>query len=145
MNQQKTIDTLLRQLQAKQKRADFWAEMKAAFGWLVLGGLTIVSVSCMFEVLYGTGHTHPIWNKEFNWLPLIGQIIAVAGISSVIYARSKVYSLQPLALVEDFSQKLLLGWLELTSWLAQLIKQLLTALLSLSRNHYIDLKNPTSN
>lgn len=92
MKRSKVSIELLRRMRAIQKRLQFQENLRWSFLWFTLGGLTLISSSSLFEILYGQNHTHPIWDESFNWLPLIIQIIAVAAISSWGLAYVSVYT-----------------------------------------------------
>lgn len=46
--------------------------------WFYFAALAVVSSSCMWEIFYGTGFSHPIWDKNFNWLPLGVQLLGAS-------------------------------------------------------------------
>ena len=42
----------------------------------------------MWEIFFGTGFSHPIWDRNFNWLPLGAQLLSasLAGAALLTYA-----------------------------------------------------------
>lgn len=62
--------------------------------YFAICGVAIITVSCLNELFNGTGLTHPVWDASYNWLPLIGVIMAVSLGGSIVSALSSYrYSL----------------------------------------------------
>jgi hypothetical protein len=52
--------------------------------FLAFMGITIVVFLCVNEILNGTGLTHPIWDKTYNWLPLFRDILYISFVGALL-------------------------------------------------------------
>ena len=52
--------------------------------FLIFVGISIITLLCMIELYNGTGLTHPIWDKTYNWILLIRDIVLVSFAGSVL-------------------------------------------------------------
>lgn len=41
-------------------------------------GCSLLVMACMAEILYGSGMTHPIWDRNYNWTPIVILILAAS-------------------------------------------------------------------
>lgn len=43
-------------------------------------GLCLLVIACIGEIMYGTGMSHPIWNREYDWSPIIYGILTTTSV-----------------------------------------------------------------
>lgn len=54
-------------------------------------GLALLLLSIFHEIINGTGMTHPVWNREYDWMPTITFIML--GAATLALLRSLLESL----------------------------------------------------
>lgn len=98
------MEEKLQQLIEERERKDnFQSRLGSSFFWFILFGLGFMAAHSLIEILYGTGHSHPIWSDTFNWFPLILQVAAISFLSSLIYANANTWIQSSSALKQRFS------------------------------------------
>lgn len=50
-----------------------------------------VSGSCVYELFFGTGLSHPIWNEQFNWFPIIVQMAVLSMVAGALHTTYLYY------------------------------------------------------
>lgn len=53
-------------------------------------GITIITLLCMNELYNGTGLTHPIWDRTFNWIVLFRDIVSISFVGSLLSSAARV-------------------------------------------------------
>lgn len=83
----------LERLIAIYERHDrFDEKLRSSFGWFIFIGVSLIAISCLFEILYGHGYHHPIWDKNFDWIQLLGRVMAFSAVGSLVFAYVSTYS-----------------------------------------------------
>lgn len=96
-------DKLQQIIEEMERKENFQSRLGSSFFWFMLFGLGFMATHTLIEILYGTGHSHPIWSDTFNWFPLILQVVALSFISSLIYANASTSVLTTSALKQKLS------------------------------------------
>lgn len=51
--------------------------------WFIGVGVTIMFALCMLEIFYGNGLTHPMWDQNYDWMPLFRRVAYVSAIGGI--------------------------------------------------------------
>lgn len=49
---------------------------KTTFYFLL--GMWVIVASCLYNFFYQSGLTHPMWNADYNWFPILAEILSVS-------------------------------------------------------------------
>lgn len=53
-------------------------------------GIGIIAGLCVYELFYGAGLTHPMWDRDYSWLPLfqyVGIASVIGGVTHALYLQ----------------------------------------------------------
>jgi TRAP-type C4-dicarboxylate transport system permease small subunit len=54
--------------------------------WFLFIGLMVIIFSSGYDILFGAETTHPIWQRHYDWSPLVQDIFLVALSGGVMFA-----------------------------------------------------------
>lgn len=47
-----------------------------------VGGCMLIG-ACVAEILYGNGMSHPVWNRDYDWMPIITLITILSFVTAL--------------------------------------------------------------
>lgn len=66
------------QFETKQKAKDILSKISQSAVLFLITGLLMIVFSSGWDILFGTELSHPIWQQNYNWLPLMEDVFIVA-------------------------------------------------------------------
>lgn len=65
-----------------------WRVAKNFLIFALLSSLVLCSL-IVWEIFFGKSADHPIWNRNYNWFPIVSVVTAVSALGSVAYTSSR--------------------------------------------------------
>jgi CHASE1-domain containing sensor protein len=63
---------------SKQTAKDVLSMISRSAMWFLFFGLMVVIFSSGWDIMFGSAITHPIWQSNYNWMPLVEDIFIVS-------------------------------------------------------------------
>lgn len=58
--------------------------------FLAFVGISIITFLCINELYNGTGLTHPIWDRSFNWAMLLRDVVFISFVGGLLSTAAGV-------------------------------------------------------